>query len=147
MEEAIAWSYDLLTETHQQCFRALGVFVGGWTLAAAEAVCQAEEEKVPGAMILTLAALVNTSLVQVNIPVDGPAHFGTFELIREFALQRLSPLCLWLNCFSLCRVIRIGSKQSDATEPANWSETRGCLVANTNRQLKMGTYALLLASS
>jgi hypothetical protein len=39
MEEAIAWSYDLLTETQQQCFRALGIFVRVWTLEAAEAVC------------------------------------------------------------------------------------------------------------
>jgi len=84
MEDAITWSYDLLTETQQQCFRALGVFVGGWTLAAAEAVCRAEGEKAPEEMILTLAALV-----QVEIPVDGPGRFGMFELMREYALQRL----------------------------------------------------------
>ena len=89
MEEAIAWSYDLLTEKQQQCFRALGVFVGGWTLEAAEAVCRAEEEKAPEEIILTLAALVDASLVQVEIPVDGPARFGMFELIREYALHRL----------------------------------------------------------
>ncbi len=75
MEDAITWSYELLTETQQQCFRALGVFVGGWTLEAAEE------------MILTLAALVDASLVQVEIPVDGPARFGMLELIREYALQ------------------------------------------------------------
>jgi predicted ATPase/transcriptional regulator with XRE-family HTH domain len=89
MEEAIAWSYDLLTEIQQQCFRALGVFVGGWTLEAAEAVCRAREEKTPEEIILTLAALVDASLVQVEIPVNGSARFGMFELIREFALQRL----------------------------------------------------------
>lgn len=89
MEEAIAWSYDLLTETQQQCFRALGVFVGGWTLEAAEAVCRAEQEKAPEEIILTLAALVDASLVQVEMPVDGSARFGMFELMREFALQRL----------------------------------------------------------
>jgi len=89
MEDAIAWSYELLTETQQQCFRALGVFVDGWTLAAAEAVCCAEEEKAPEEMILTLAALVDTSLVQVDIPVDGPARFGMLELMRDYALQRL----------------------------------------------------------
>ncbi len=77
MEDAITWSYELLTETQQQCFRALGVFVGGWTLEAAEE------------MILTLAALVDASLVQVDIPVDGPARFGMLELIREYALQCL----------------------------------------------------------
>jgi len=88
MEDAITWSYELLTETQQQCFRSLGVFVGGWTLEAAEAVClieNAHEET-----ILALAALMDASLIQVDIPVDGPARFGMLELIREFALQRLN---------------------------------------------------------
>jgi predicted ATPase/transcriptional regulator with XRE-family HTH domain len=89
MEAAIAWSYDLLSEKEQQCFRALGVFVGGWTLEAAEAVCQAGEEKTPEETILALAALVDASLVQVDIPVDGPARFGMLELMRDYALQRL----------------------------------------------------------
>ena len=52
MEEAIAWSYELLTRTQQQCFRSLGVFVGGWTLEAAEAICRAGEEKASEEMIL-----------------------------------------------------------------------------------------------
>lgn len=55
METAIAWSYELLTEHQQRCFRALGVFVGGWTLEAAEAVGFREGETTPGEVILTLA--------------------------------------------------------------------------------------------
>ncbi|HEY6406359.1 MAG TPA: tetratricopeptide repeat protein, partial [Ktedonobacteraceae bacterium] len=89
MEEAIAWSYDLLTKTQRECFRALGVFVGGWTMEAVEAVCWAEGKKTPEEIVLTLAALVDASLVQVAIPVDGPARFGMLELIRDYALQRL----------------------------------------------------------
>ena len=89
MEGAIAWSYELLTETQQYCFRALGIFVGGWTLEAAEAICRTEEEKAPEEMILILATLVDASLVQVDIALDGPSRFGMFELIREYALQRL----------------------------------------------------------
>ena len=89
MEGAIAWSYELLTETQQYCFRALGIFVGGWTLEAAEAICRTEEEKAPEEMILILATVVDASLVQVDIAVDGPARFGMFELIREYTLQRL----------------------------------------------------------
>ncbi len=89
MEEAIAWSYDLLSEKEQQCFRALGVFVGGWTLEAAEAACRAGEEQTPEETIFALAALVDASLVQVDIPVDGPARFGMLELMRDYALHRL----------------------------------------------------------
>src|SRR2546425_7356040 len=39
LRDTISWSYDLLTVEEQRCFRRLGIFVGGCTLEAAEAVC------------------------------------------------------------------------------------------------------------
>jgi DNA-binding SARP family transcriptional activator len=39
LRDAIQWSYDLLTEGEQQLFQGLSIFAGGFTLAAAEAVC------------------------------------------------------------------------------------------------------------
>lgn len=38
---AIAWSYDLLSPEEQQLLRHLAVFVDGWSLEAAEALCMA----------------------------------------------------------------------------------------------------------
>jgi predicted ATPase/transcriptional regulator with XRE-family HTH domain len=89
MEDAIAWSYELLTEHQQRCFRALGVFVGGWQLSAAEAVGFAQGETAPEEPILTLAALIDSSLIQAEMPPGESVRFGMLELIRDYALQRL----------------------------------------------------------
>src|SRR2546429_919266 len=89
MEDAITWSYELLTEQQQRCFRALGVFVGGWTLEAAEAVGFAQGEIAAEESILTLAGLVDASLVQAEISAGEAVRFGMLELIRDYALQQL----------------------------------------------------------
>src|SRR5205085_2809793 len=89
MENAIAWSYELLTEEQQLCFRALGVFVGGWTLEAAEEVCRDRQNTTSETFVLILAAHVDASLVQVEIPTEGRERFGMLEMIREYALERL----------------------------------------------------------
>jgi predicted ATPase/transcriptional regulator with XRE-family HTH domain len=89
MEDAISWSYELLTEEQQRCFRALGVFPGGWTLEAAEEVCRDRQYTTSETFVLILAALADASLVQVEIPTEGRERFGMLELIREYALERL----------------------------------------------------------
>lgn len=90
MEAAIAWSYDLLSDTQQRCFRALGVFIGGWTLEAAQAVCWPEGDSAAAATLLMLAALVDASMTHAEETPDGAARFHLLELLREFALARLA---------------------------------------------------------
>jgi predicted ATPase/DNA-binding XRE family transcriptional regulator len=41
MRDAVAWSYHLLDGHEQVVFRRLGVFVGSWSVEAAEAICGA----------------------------------------------------------------------------------------------------------
>lgn len=89
MQDAISWSYELLTEPQKRCFRRLGVFVGGWTLAAAEAVCWDEGEAGSEEHLLTLSALVEASLVQTEVQSGGVIRFTMLELIREYAHERL----------------------------------------------------------
>ena len=89
MYDAIAWSYELLTATEQHWFRALGVFVGGCQLSAAEAVCWGEEPTATDEGLSTIAALVDASLVQMETTGDGMPRYSMLEVIREYALECL----------------------------------------------------------
>src|SRR2546423_190807 len=85
----IAWSYDLLEEDEKRLFRRLAVFVGGCTLEAAEAVCNAPgdlEEDVVDAV----ARLVDKSLLRQETQADGEPRLLMLETIREYALERLA---------------------------------------------------------
>lgn len=84
MRDAIAWSYDLLRAEDQALFRRLAIFVGGWTLAAAEEVAGAEIEVVQG-----LSALVASSLVRQDGGADDDPRYQMLETLREFGLERL----------------------------------------------------------
>jgi len=84
LRAAIDWSHDLLDAPAQVLLRRLGVFRGGWSLDAAEAVAEAPEA------IETLDALIGHSLVVRDDP-DGAVEprFRMLETIREYALERL----------------------------------------------------------
>src|SRR6266511_1316855 len=86
---AIAWSYELLDAGEQTLFRRLGVFVGGCTLAAAEAACNASGD-LPLDVLNGLATLVDTSLLRREEGRDGEPRFVTLETIREYALEQLT---------------------------------------------------------
>jgi predicted ATPase/class 3 adenylate cyclase/DNA-binding CsgD family transcriptional regulator len=89
IRNTIDWSYQLLDADGQRLFARLGVFVGGCTLEAAEAVCTMEEDL--GADVLEgLGALVDQSLVRQNQGLDGEPRFTMLETIREFALEQLA---------------------------------------------------------
>jgi tetratricopeptide (TPR) repeat protein len=104
LRNAIAWSYDLLNQTEQAVFRCLGVFAGGCTLAAAEAVIREQfgasrelsaasaDHKAPLStpwILQILHSLVNQSLVIQQQEPNGEPRFSLPELIREFALDQL----------------------------------------------------------
>ena len=65
----VAWSYDLLSENEKLLFERLGVFVGGFDLAAAEAVCGADP-LLPEDVLDLVMSLVDKSLVMVR-DTDG----------------------------------------------------------------------------
>jgi predicted ATPase/class 3 adenylate cyclase len=90
MRATLAWSEDLLSPEERVLFRRLGVFVGGWTLEAAEAVCAAPEgaEPLDTEVLDGLGALVDHSLVQRR-DEHSEERFGMLHVVREYALERL----------------------------------------------------------
>jgi predicted ATPase/class 3 adenylate cyclase len=85
---AIAWSYDLLDEAEQRLFARLSVFAGGWTLDAAEKVCDPLELGLDSLEGLT--SLVDKSLIRGAESVEGQFRFTMLETIREFGLEQLA---------------------------------------------------------
>jgi non-specific serine/threonine protein kinase len=107
MRDAIDWSHDLLTPAEQTLFRRLAVFVGGFTLEAAEWVAgdglqvmdtdhdvlgtrpqPATRNPQPSVLDLVAALIEQSLLTQIGQP-DGEPRFGMLETIREYALERL----------------------------------------------------------
>ena len=87
LEAAIAWSYDLCSHAEQRLFCRLSVFSGGFTLAAAEAVCS-DDGHPSTEVVEVLGALVDRSLVLVQ-PVGGDARYDLLESLRTFGHERL----------------------------------------------------------
>jgi predicted ATPase/class 3 adenylate cyclase len=89
---AIAWSYDLLGDDAKRLFERISVFVGGFELDAAEAVCATDGEEGGGAtldVLEGLADLVDQSLLR-QAAEQGHERFVMLETIRVYALERLS---------------------------------------------------------
>jgi len=88
LRNTLQWSYDLLTPEEQRLFRWLSVFVGGCTLEAAEAVCQAGGEQA-SSVLEGIASLLDKSLVQQTEREGDAPRLVMLETIREFGLACL----------------------------------------------------------
>lgn len=84
MRDTIAWSYDLLDATERMRLQQLSVFVGGFTLDAAEAVCDDED------VLSAIASLVDKSLVVVDRDHAEPRYL-LLDTIREFSTELFAP--------------------------------------------------------
>jgi predicted ATPase/DNA-binding SARP family transcriptional activator len=103
LRAAIAWSYDLLDASERALFAALGVFVGGCTLAAAAAVLSFEFKVLSSDQLNSelrtqnseldilnlLESLIDKSLLQRSEDIGDEPRFMLFETIREYALEQL----------------------------------------------------------
>lgn len=112
LRNAIDWSYDLLDEETQALFARLSVFVGGWTLVAAEMIAGQVQTLhphlrstvgIPAHLLLSatfdpegldvlsgLHSLVRKHLVLQSDEAEGEVRFTMLETIREYAVEQLA---------------------------------------------------------
>ena len=103
LRATIDWSYSLLTADEKTLFARLAVFLGGWSLDAAEMVC-ADEPEVAGGLPVDqvfdlLESLVNKSLVLTEETYEGEAppagngvavmRYKMLETVRQYAREKL----------------------------------------------------------
>lgn len=89
LRATLEWSYRLLEDDLQKLFRRFGVFVGGATLEAIEAVCNVDEDLGINPM-QAIESLVDNSLIR-PMESEGPEpRFAMLETLREYALLQLA---------------------------------------------------------
>jgi predicted ATPase/DNA-binding XRE family transcriptional regulator len=87
MRATLDWSYELLSEKEKALFRRLSIFVGGFTLEAAEAVGTTAKE-VAGDVLGLLGRLVEQSFVSADAG-GSEERYGMLEPVRQYALGKL----------------------------------------------------------
>ena len=94
LQAAMDWSYDLLSDEERALLRRLSVFVGGWDLEAAEAICPSERIEDLDVLDL-LSHLIDKSLVVVEQPTSqeavagGKVRYRLLETVRQYAGGKL----------------------------------------------------------
>jgi predicted ATPase/class 3 adenylate cyclase len=99
LRATIDWSYNLLSEEERRLLRRLSVFVGGWTLEAAEAVCSGAGIE-PWEVLELLTRLVDQSVVlyeersgaggaEGTLWGPDPGRYRLLETVRQYAGERL----------------------------------------------------------
>jgi non-specific serine/threonine protein kinase len=106
MHDAVAWSYDLLTDEEQMMFRVLSVFSGGFTFESADELFRARLDASdrplrtpevtelavgdPAFAIGIVSSLIEQSLIERMASLEGKPRFTMLETIREFGRERLA---------------------------------------------------------
>lgn len=86
LQGLIDWSYDLLHDDERLLLARLSVFVGGFTLEAAESICGTAPLE-PWQVLDLLTSLVDKSLLVFD---DEPAsRYRLLETVRQYAREKL----------------------------------------------------------
>ena len=84
LRATVEWSYDLLFEHERALFRQLAVFVGGFDLVAAVAVCAGDD--------LDQTDIEDTvgHLVDKSLLIRDGDRYRMLETLRQYAIERLA---------------------------------------------------------
>lgn len=85
LRATVDWSYELLSNPEKLILNRLGVFNGGFSIDAAEAICQDGSSEA----FELLGQLVNKSLVMREERHQAVDRYQQLETIRHYALDRL----------------------------------------------------------
>jgi non-specific serine/threonine protein kinase len=88
LRATLDWSYALLSEAERSLLRRLSVFAGGWTLEAAEQVC--DGAGIEGRRVLDLlTSLVDKSLVLFEAREADEGRYRLLDMVRQYAAEGL----------------------------------------------------------
>ncbi|MCX2934425.1 LuxR C-terminal-related transcriptional regulator [Mycobacterium sp. CVI_P3] len=87
LRATVDWSFDLCSAEEKSIWARLSVFVGGFTLPAAEAVCSDMDMGVEHVLDL-IAALVDKSII-IKDDKSGRTRYRMLATIREYGRDRL----------------------------------------------------------
>jgi non-specific serine/threonine protein kinase len=83
LRTSMDWSWGLLSEEEQIFLQQLSIFAGGWTLEAAQAVCDGDVLRLTG-------SLVNKSLIAVDREEGRETRYRFHEIVRQYAREKLN---------------------------------------------------------
>jgi predicted ATPase/transcriptional regulator with XRE-family HTH domain len=107
LRASMEWSFDLLTPDQQMLLRRLAVFVGGFTLVAADVVTNSppdrgdadrwlsEARPAPVTVADDIQALLDQNLLIRVQQGDGAPRFAMLETIHDFAAERVTASGEW----------------------------------------------------